>query len=262
MWRRAVAAAAMLAGVMTVSAQAASASSRGTLTLVGSRSATIAVRLSGAPDVGHGFTITAQTAGSYAGYLISDTRGKPLAGGVMVKGVGMAPGTAVPLAYSPAPLRPGVYVVTLLTDGPAKITIPLTGRTHLTVRPTHPAKVFAEIVRSNVTPSTVAGTPVRYSRTPVPAGHYSLALVSAFFTDSDGQAGYGDACFTTLYQCEVGSTEGDNSSIYTGPEWGQAAGDYSGSSYPADFAAGTDAVFDNADVAIDSVQNGFVLLLS
>jgi len=262
MWRRAVASAVLLAGVTTVSAQSASASSHGTLTLVGSRSANVTVRLSSAPDVGRGFTITARTAGSYAGYLISDTHGKPIAGGVMVKGVGMAPGRAVPLAYTPAPFTPGLYVVTLLTDGAAKITIPLTGRTHRTVRPTRSVKVFAEIIRNNVTPSTAAGTPVRYSRTPVPAGHYSLALVSAFFTDSDGQAGIGDACFTTLSQCAVGSTYGDNSSTYTGPEWGQATGYYAGSAYPADLAAGTDAVFDNADVAVDSVQSGFVLLLS
>lgn len=240
-------------------ASAAGPGSGGALVLVGSRSASISLLLRSAPIVKDPFTVDAVTKGSYAGYVISDTAGHVVAGSVAVHGVGMMPGEGVPIGFAANRLKPGRYVVTLLTDGAARVVIPLARGGRSTVRPTHPVQVFAQIAHNDMLPGTPAGSPLAYSATPVPAGHHQLAAVTQFFTATAAAAGATDQCFTTSSLCEFGGNGGSYSYVF--PSVGEASG-YSGMSMsPANFQTGTQAVLDSADVAAQALHAGFILVL-
>ena len=205
------------------------------------------------------FRIDAATKGSYAGYLVSDTKGHVLLGSILVRGVGLAAGEGIPLGFRRGPLKPGRYVVTLLTDGTATVTIPLDRAVRMTVRPRQPISVFEKVLHNDLAPATPAGSPVAYSSTPVPAGDHVLASLTEFDSGTAELAGEADQCFTTSQLCQLGGDGG--SSNYLAPGFGGSSG-YSGVSMsPANFDARTSAVLDSADLGAQTRHTGFVLVV-
>jgi hypothetical protein len=259
MQRLSAAIALVLVVITAGSAHAAGPTDRGALVLAGSRSASITVRVDAAIADLNPFHIDAATNGSYAGYLISDTKGHVLLGSILVRGVGLAAGEGIPLGFTRGPLKPGRYVLTLLTDGKATVTIPLAGAVRVAVRPMHPVSVFENVVRNDLAPSTPAGSPLAYSSTPVPAGHHVLASLTEFDSGTAELAGEADQCFTTSPLCQLGGDGG--SSNYLAPGIGESSG-YSGVSMsPANFDASTSALLDSADLGAQARHAGFVLVV-
>ena len=249
----------VLAAVATVPSHAAGGGG-GALVLVGAHSASITLVLHSAPAVKDPFVVNAVTKGSYAGYIISDSNGRVLAGSIAVRGVGMSPGEGVPIGFDGGRLPPGRYVVTLLTDGLARVVIPLSRAGQITVRPKQPVRVFAQVLHNDVVPATPVGSPLAYRATPTPVGHHQLASLTQFFAGTADQAGVSDQCFTTSPLCQLGG-DGGGSSSYVFPNIGDSSG-YSGMSMsPADFQPGTQAVLDSADIAAQARHAGFILVV-
>jgi len=228
------------------------------LLVAGSRTAQMPITLRAAAEPPM-WSIDVTTRGTYAGYLLSTPAGEAVYGALWVKGISQDAHEALPLAAPSSAIRPGRYVLTLITDGFTVIHIPLVHGARMIALPTTPVRAYAARIRPDVLPASAVGSPVAYGAAPVPAGHHAVGLLALHSDGSATQLSHGDMCFTSTGSCQAGA---DGASFtWITPGAGSAGSTEASITYPADFDAGTQAVVSEADAGLAAQHEAFALIL-
>ena len=185
---RIVAAVALATAVAVAAPAAASSGETPTLTVSGAGTRSVAVDLPGGIATGAPASIRVESGGTYAGLLIRDRNGKVLAGWLSVFTPRLK--TRVPVQLGdPRMIVRGQYLLTLVSDGPTQIQVPLESGRDVLVRPGVANRTVTLL-------AALPSTAERALEVHLPPATYSAGYLVHLQSSSSAWASGGRACIT------------------------------------------------------------------
>ncbi|HVF20418.1 MAG TPA: hypothetical protein VNA14_09260 [Mycobacteriales bacterium] len=196
----------------------------------------------------------------YAGFLLQRADGLVVVGGVVVRGFEVD-GVPVPLVFGQGfeeiRVPKGSYRLTLVSDGPAEVSIPAPGLGRsMVLRPTRPASAVGAVL----TPSLPGAVPVADLRAPVSVGRRSTTLLATLQRYAVAPAHSYNVCLVPAGGlCATDSVAG-GAGVVTATGAGPSSTVSAVYFYPGDVLPGRyDAVFTTAGVGVGERLAAFAL---